>query len=195
MTHTKEKEYKWSYDRTNSKGEVIFRHDTEEDFEFVINFLKEKNIDYEVKIYANMLWIHYNDKTYSYYPTTGRWGTRNNHYLKHYHSKGIEDFYTRFLIPEKKWTVKETIESVEEVLHKNEVDFVRKNKTLILTTKLIPRKDGKGNRKQYSYHYKIGGQWRPIKEGFEKKRFFNSGGIDLFLKKHFLDIRTNKTFR
>lgn len=195
MTHTKEKDYNWSYARTNSKGEVIFRHDTEEDFEFVINFLKEKNIDYEVKIYANMLWIHYNDKTYSYYPTTGRWGTRNNHYLKHYHSKGIEDFYTRFLIPVKDYTVNEDIESVEKVLHKNEIDFIRKGKTFLLTTKLVPRQDGKGNRKQYSYYYKIGGKWRRIKEGVDKDKFYNSGGIELFLKKHFLDKRTHKTFR
>jgi len=194
MKPTKKEEYNWSYSKTNSKGEAVFRHDTEEDFNFVTDFLDKKNIEYENKLTSTMLWIYYNNKTYSYYPTTGRWGTRANHYLKHYHSKGIEDFYTRFLIPVKNYSVNESIESVEKVLHKNEIDYVKKNKTLILTTKLIPRQDGRGNRKQYSYHYEVGGQWRPIKKGVDKKRFFNSGGIELFLKKYFLDIRTNKTF-
>ena len=59
----------------------------------------------------------------------------------------------------------------------------------------MPRQDGKGNRKQYSYYYKIGGKWRSIKEGVDTDKFYNSGGIELFLQKHFLDKRTHKTFR
>ena len=50
-----------------------------------------------------MLRIFYNDNMYSYYYTTGRWAKympRNRGYpKKHYRSKGIEDFYNRFLLP------------------------------------------------------------------------------------------------
>jgi len=198
MKPTKEKEYNWSYSRTNSKGEVIFRHDTEEDFNFVTAFLDKKNIEYEKKMGGSMMWIYYKDETYSYYPTTGRWQTRRNHFLGHYHSKGIEDFYTRFLIPKQEFTLEETIESVEKILDKNEIDFVRKDNVVLLTTKLVPRKDGKGNRKQYAYSYTIGtGRWKPIredKEGMYKDVEYKSGGIEWFLKKHFLDLRTNPTF-
>ena len=47
MKHTEE--YDWSYDRTNSKGEKHFRHDTNETLEDVLEFLQKSNIKYEVK--------------------------------------------------------------------------------------------------------------------------------------------------
>jgi len=104
VKHTEE--YKWSYDRTNSKGEKHFRHDTDETLEDVLEFLQTSNIKYEVKEGAHMLWVYHEDRKYAYYYTTGRWAPYKK-YLggypkKHYHSKGIEDFITRFIQGEKK---------------------------------------------------------------------------------------------
>jgi len=36
-----QKEYDWKYRRTNSKGDVIFRHNTNQTVEDVCNFLDE----------------------------------------------------------------------------------------------------------------------------------------------------------
>jgi len=36
VKHIEEKEYNWKYDRTNSKGKVIYRHDTNQTLEQVI---------------------------------------------------------------------------------------------------------------------------------------------------------------
>ena len=101
MKHIKEKEYNWSYARTNSKGEVIFRHDTDETIEDAINFLKEKGIKYEEKRGATMLWVYSHEQKFSYYYTTGRWSkfSKKRFPKTHYRSKGIEDFYNRFLFP------------------------------------------------------------------------------------------------
>ena len=101
MKHIEEKKYNWKYDRTNSKGKVIYRHDTNQTLEQVINFLETKGLNYEIKIGANMLCIYTHKKKFYYYFTTGRWtssGPRRTTY-KHYRSKGIKDFYTRFLLP------------------------------------------------------------------------------------------------
>ena len=43
MKHIEEKEYNWTYDRTNSKGKVIYRHDTNQTLEQVITFLETKD--------------------------------------------------------------------------------------------------------------------------------------------------------
>ena len=97
--------YKWSYDRTNSKGKDIFRHDTGETIEDVINFLKKHGINYDKKVGASMIWIYSHHQKYSYYYTTGRWSPfiEGSYPKKHYHSLCIEDFYNRFLLP----TIKE----------------------------------------------------------------------------------------
>ena len=202
MKHIKEKEYKWSFNRVNSKEEILFSHSTNETTDGVSNYLDSKNIKHELTAGAGstMFWIYFNDYKYAYFSTSGRWAPWNKggYPDKHYRSKGIEDFYTRFLLPKQEFTLEETIESVEKILNKNEIDFVRKGNTVILTTKLVPRKDGKGNRKQYAYSYTIGtGRWKPIredKEGMYKDVEYKSGGIEWFLKKHFWDTRTNPTF-
>ena len=90
----------WTYVRTNSKGEAIFRRDTHETKEYVDSFLEERNIPYEYRDKANMYWILNDEgKEYCYYYTTGRWSKRVSRGFpkKHFHSKGIEDFCNRFL--------------------------------------------------------------------------------------------------
>ena len=88
----------WTYVRTNSKGKPIFRRDTNEDLEFVENYLTERNIDYDLRLGATMMYIYNNDdKRYAYYWTTGRWSVENAITDGHYHSKGIDDFVCRFL--------------------------------------------------------------------------------------------------
>lgn len=88
----------WTYVRTNSKGKAIFRRDTNEDLEFVEKYLGEHNIDYDLRLGATMMYIYNNDnKRYAYYWTTGRWSPENAIAKEHYHSKGIDDFVSRFL--------------------------------------------------------------------------------------------------
>tara|TARA_R100000322_G_C5347628_1_gene167450 strand:+ start:259 stop:609 length:351 start_codon:yes stop_codon:yes gene_type:complete len=88
----------WEYVRTNSKGEAVFRKDTNESLEFVENYLQEKNIQYCVSMGASLLWIENEEgREYVYYWTTGRWSPRKPKYKVHYRSNGIDDFVTRFL--------------------------------------------------------------------------------------------------
>jgi len=94
------KEYNWKFDRVNSKGKVIFKHYTEEKLEEVKDYLLKKNVYFE-ETRTKMLRVFYNDNMYSYYYTTGRWAPyipESSGYPKeHYYSKGIDDFFTRFL--------------------------------------------------------------------------------------------------
>ncbi len=88
----------WQYVRTNSKGDAVFRKDTNESLEFVKNYLKEKNIEYHVNIPAFLVYIENEEgREYVYYWTTGRWSRRRMKYKVHYYSNGIDDFVTRFL--------------------------------------------------------------------------------------------------
>ena len=188
VKHIKEKEYKWSYDRTNSKGEVIFRHDTEEDFNFATTFLDKKNMEYEKRTGGSMLWIHYKDETYSYYPTTGRWApwTKGGYPNKHYTSKGIEDFYTRFLLAGKPTFKRktETKKEIKKILEDEQIEYKIKKDTVTLTTKAIPRKDGRGNKKRYTYDYIIGtDKWRSMSaDGSYNKTYYQASSIENFIK-------------
>tara|TARA_B110000285_G_scaffold14174_1_gene13956 strand:+ start:206 stop:547 length:342 start_codon:yes stop_codon:yes gene_type:complete len=90
------------FNRLNSKGQAIFRRDTNETLEEVENYLMDKDIDYDVRG-STMLWIRTLRGCYSYYYTTGRWSpyiprgaTKNGYPKKHYNSKGISDFVERF---------------------------------------------------------------------------------------------------
>jgi len=93
------KEKTWHYVRTNSKGETVFKRYTKETMEDAISFLEVNGIEYEERRGAKMLWVYFDNKKYSYYPTTGRWNKykKGGYPDKHYMSKGIEDFYNRFL--------------------------------------------------------------------------------------------------
>ena len=89
---------KWKYVRTNSKGDAVFRKDTNESLEFVENYLKEKEIEYCINLPASLIYIENEEgREYVYYWTTGRWYRRKPKYKVHYHSNGIDDFVTRFL--------------------------------------------------------------------------------------------------
>ena len=86
----------WKYVRTNSKGEKIFRRDTNETLEDVEKYLDSKGISYESKPSGSMMYIEIReDRHFAYYPTTGRWSVYPFR-RKHYRSNGIEDFLTRF---------------------------------------------------------------------------------------------------
>tara|TARA_R100001244_G_scaffold126404_1_gene96736 strand:- start:32 stop:334 length:303 start_codon:yes stop_codon:yes gene_type:complete len=97
----------YHFDRVNSKGEVIFRRDTNESLEDVENYLTSKSIEYEVKEQARMIKVITEGRDYSYYYTTGRWSPYKKYFggystKKHYKSNGIEDFITRFIEGERK---------------------------------------------------------------------------------------------
>ena len=95
------KEYSWTFNRVNSKGEKIFRHDTNQTLEEVTDYLEDNDIEYEPKPKGRMIWIYNDlDEQFAYYYTTGRWAPfieGRHHPSKHYSSKGIEDFVNRFL--------------------------------------------------------------------------------------------------
>ena len=95
-----DKDYKFEYDGRDSDGNPTFKHYTEQSLEYVTGYLDSMNIEYEPVKSARMLWIHYADRSYYYYYTTGRWaryysGSRPK---KHYRSKGIVDFINRFVL-------------------------------------------------------------------------------------------------
>ena len=94
MKHTNE----WKFVRKNSKGEAVFRRDTDESLEYVLEYLKDKDVTVEIFPKATLLSIYVDWRRYDYYWTTGRWCQRRLGYpRKHYHSKGIDDFFTRFV--------------------------------------------------------------------------------------------------
>jgi hypothetical protein len=87
----------WTYVGRNSKGEPKFRKPTNQTLEFVKDYLDNKGLAYFVHENQALLFI-YKDKEpqsryssrYSYYYTTGKWGSDKR--KKHYHSKSIEHF-------------------------------------------------------------------------------------------------------
>jgi len=97
VTFEKEEENGWTYVGRNSKGEPKFRKYTGQTLEHVKEYLDNKGIAYYVHERQALVFI-YKDKEpnsrysrrYSYYYTTGRWGSDKRN--KHYHSDGIEHF-------------------------------------------------------------------------------------------------------
>ena len=193
MRHIKEQEYNWSFNRVNSKGEVLFSHSTDETVEDVIIFLRSKDIEYKLTRGAGstMFWVYFNDTKYAYFSTTGRWAPWNkgSYPDKHYTSKGIEDFYTRFLLADKP-TFKsetETKKEVKKILDVEQIEYKVKKDTVTLTTKAIPRKDGRGNRRRYTYDYIIGtGKWRSMYvDGSYNETYYQASSIENFITKFF----------
>jgi hypothetical protein len=112
----------WKYNRTNSKGEVVFRRDTNETVDFVETYLIKNNISY-MGSGTTMLYIENKaGKEYAYYCTTGRWSVKKRVYDKHYHSKGIEDFVTNYL---NRFADDQTIKQKEWDLEKQKRDAKR----------------------------------------------------------------------
>jgi len=193
VKHIKEKEYNWSFNRVNSKGEVLFSHSTDETVDDVIDFLINKNIEYTLTAGAGwtMFWVYFNDQKYCYYSTTGRWAPWNKggYPEKHYTSKGIEDFYNRFLLADKP-TFKsetETKKEIKKILDDEQIEYKIKKDTVTLTTKAILRKDGRGYRRRYTYDYIIGtGKWRSMYvDGSYNETYYQASSIENFIKKIF----------
>jgi len=108
-------EGKWEYVGRKSNGEPKFRKFTHQSVEHVKEYLDEKGIAYMYVDHPKMFFI-YKEKEpkdryaprYSYYYTTGMWGSDKRR--KHYHSKGIEHFidtyYTTLEESKKYWETK-----------------------------------------------------------------------------------------
>lgn len=189
------KEYNWSFKRRNSKGEILFKHSTNETVEDVMDFLDDKGIDFVLTEGAGstMFWVSYNDSKYAYFTTSGRWAPYNKKLKgypdKHFHSKGIEDFYTRFLTAEPDFGKKlseENKKSVKEFLDSEDIEYKIKKDVVTLITKIIPRKDGRGNRKRHTYEYIIGtGKWRGLYKDNTYGKYYQSSDIKNFVAKFF----------
>ena len=97
-----EKKSEWVFVRRNSKGENIFRRNTNQTAEYVANVLNDKEIPFVYSEAGSCFRIYNETKNsnYQYYPTTGRWGVYfyQKRPTKHYHSKSIEDFLERFFL-------------------------------------------------------------------------------------------------
>ena len=115
----------WEYVRTNSKGEAIFRRDTDDDFDFVCSYFEDKDIPYKFKEGGNVFIIkNKTGKDYVYYWSTGRWSPKHKSNKIHYHSKGVEDFVTKYL---NKYN-KEELERIKEREEQRKLYFIEKEK-------------------------------------------------------------------
>ena len=102
----------------------------------------------------------------------------------------IKDFYERFLLVKNEFKpTEEKVENVETILKNNKIEYKIKKDIITLTTKAIPRKDGKGNKRRYSYEYIVGkGKWRNINsDGTPNEKFYQASSIEHFLTKFFND--------
>tara|TARA_R110000782_G_scaffold261545_1_gene353247 strand:+ start:1026 stop:1493 length:468 start_codon:yes stop_codon:yes gene_type:complete len=112
----------WKFNRVNSKGDAVFRRDTNESIDFVENYLIKNGISYYGSGHS-MLYIENNiGVEYVYYYTTGRWSKKKKTYDKHYHSKGIEHFVTAYL---NNYSVEQQTKQKEWDLEKQERDAKR----------------------------------------------------------------------
>ena len=195
---TSEEGYNWSYVGRNSKGEKKFRHDVNETLDDVLEYLDSlEGVEYSLKEGATMLWIYYSGNRYSYYYTTGRWAPFIDRGLpnKHYRSRNIKDFMERFVFSEvnkKEYQVEnETIESVKKLLDKAKIDYKIEKDVVTLTSKAMPRLDGKGYKRQYIYEYIIGkGKWcGAYSDGTYRDRdsYYQAKNIKGFLRNYFKD--------
>jgi len=88
----------YQYFKTDSKGDPVFRKDTDQTLREVEIYLKESDITYEYRLGATALKIYNEqDKPYIYYFTTGRWKPYNGKRAPHYHSDSIQDFVKKYL--------------------------------------------------------------------------------------------------
>lgn len=98
-------ETEWVYVGKDKEGRPKLKRLTHETAEFVADVLNARDIPFEFKECAHMFRVYNpkNHKSYQYFYTTGKWGCYyfNKRPEKHYHSKGIEDFITRYLLKEK----------------------------------------------------------------------------------------------
>jgi len=180
-------EYNWSYARTNSKGEVILKHDTGEDLDDVLKYLDSLEgvvVDHKPK--AHMLFVEYCGKRYSYYYTTGRWASRKKtgYPTKHYHAKNIKHFMTTYVLPLKEQlksnmvkVASETYEDLTELL--KDIDHIKEDNILILNSQ-----------KSNKYKYYLGtGKWSVVYKNNSESIQYQSAGFKYFLSKYFPDTK------
>jgi len=194
-----DRKYKWTYQSGSRKkyGEPRFRHDVEETLDDVLEYLDSlEGVEYSLREGAAMLWVDYLGERYAYYYTTGRWSPWIKEGLpsKHYRAINIKDFMERFVFSEarnkKEYIVKnETIESVEKLLHGAQIEYKIEKDVVTLTSKAVPRLDGKGNKRQYVYQYTIGkGRWRSAySDGAYRGTYYKARDIKQFLSEYFVD--------
>ncbi len=93
----------------------------------------------------------------------------------------------------KKWDEKllktETVESVEKLLHGAQIEYKIEKGVVTLTSKAIPRLDGKGYKRRYVYQYIIGkGKWHSAhSNGTYQDTWYRARDIESFLRKYFID--------
>ena len=93
----------WVYAGRGKNGKPKFKRPTNQTLEHVKQYLDEKGLAYLVVESATMMFI-YKDAVplsryaprYSYYYTTGRWGSDKRN--KHYHSNSIEHFIDTYFV-------------------------------------------------------------------------------------------------
>ena len=75
------------------------RRNTKESIEEVFKYLKDNKIKFKDTRNSNSLLTIYNNnkQEYGYVYNTGRWSSYKGFPIKHYHSKGIKDFVTKYL--------------------------------------------------------------------------------------------------
>ena len=118
----------WEYVRKNSKGETIFRRNTNEEFDFVCDYLEDNNIPYTYKDGGGVFIIkNKTGKSYVYYWTTGRWAPKHKSNKIHYSSKGVVEFVTKYL---NKYN-KEELEWLKEREESKKQYFIEKEKRRI----------------------------------------------------------------
>ena len=94
----------WRYVGRTKSGKPKFRKYTDQSIEHVKEYLDGMGIAYLVDTRGFLIFI-YREKEpksrysprYSYYYTTGRWGSDKRN--KHYHSDGIEHFMEKYFTP------------------------------------------------------------------------------------------------
>jgi len=84
---------------------------------------------------------------------------------------------------------KENIKTVEDILNKFKIEYETKNNVITLTTRAIPRFDGKGVKRRYVYDYHITTkEWRSFNsDGSYNPIYYKSNGIKDFLTRFFKD--------
>ena len=88
----------YKYAKRTKKGEAVFRRDTNESLEFIIDYLKTNNIDHTYKKFDPMVVVtNKKNKDYMYYWTTGRWSPIHRSNRIHYRSNGIKNFVDKYL--------------------------------------------------------------------------------------------------
>ena len=137
MKENTETKPEWVFNGLDKDRKPKFKRPTYESLEEVLEFLDKKKIKYIVSAGRNKsIAIYTRVHKYRYYHTTGKWSQNNLHkWIKrrtkktYYMSKGIKDFYTRFLLPaikkEKEYSYIKEVGIRKYGYPKYEYDYIR----------------------------------------------------------------------